>query len=207
MSQHDYNIANGDGATVRADLNALFQAIAENNSGSTAPPVTFAHMWWFDTATNELKQRNTANNGWVVIGTRIAGVWTPALGGAVATVAEIHAGTATDKIITPAVAAQAMARVSLTPAANVALDLSTGINFDLGLDQNSTLSNPTNVVVWRPGLLRIFHSGGPWTLAFGSEYKFFDGTVIAIQPGINVISYWPTFSNRVVLAHGGGGVA
>lgn len=69
MSQHDYEIANADGATVRADLNALFQAIAELNGGATAPSITFAYMWWADTSTGLLKQRNAANNGWITIGT------------------------------------------------------------------------------------------------------------------------------------------
>ncbi len=65
MSQHDYNIANADGATVRADLNTLFQAMAELNSGASAPSTTFAYMWWADTTTGILKQRNAANTNWV----------------------------------------------------------------------------------------------------------------------------------------------
>lgn len=67
MSQHDYNIANQSGATTRADLNTLFQAIAGNNSGATAPSTTFAFQWWADTATDILKQRNAANTAWISV--------------------------------------------------------------------------------------------------------------------------------------------
>jgi len=41
MSQHDMNLANADGATFRADANNALQAIAECNSGGSAPSTTF----------------------------------------------------------------------------------------------------------------------------------------------------------------------
>lgn len=69
MSQHDHNIADADGATVRADMNSLFQAMAEANSGPTAPSTTFAYMWWANTSTGVLNQRNAANTNWIAKGT------------------------------------------------------------------------------------------------------------------------------------------
>jgi hypothetical protein len=69
MAQHDYVIDNADGATVRTDLNSLFEAVATLNSGGTAPSPTFAFMWWADTSTGLLKIRNEANNAWITIGT------------------------------------------------------------------------------------------------------------------------------------------
>lgn len=65
MSQHDYQIDNGTGLTVRSDINALAAAIASNNGGATAPTVTFPHMLWYDETNGILKQRNTANTAWV----------------------------------------------------------------------------------------------------------------------------------------------
>lgn len=65
MAQHDYNIANAPGATVRADINALAEAIVSLNSGTTSPTVTFPFMFWMDTFTNTLKIRNSANNAWM----------------------------------------------------------------------------------------------------------------------------------------------
>jgi microcystin-dependent protein len=65
MAIHDYNIANAPGATVRADINALAEAIVTLNSGTLAPTVTFPFMFWMDTFTNTLKVRNSANNAWI----------------------------------------------------------------------------------------------------------------------------------------------
>jgi len=68
MSQHDYVIENASGPSVRADLNAVFQAIVSLNSGATAPSTTFAYMFWADTAAGLLKQRDGANATWITIG-------------------------------------------------------------------------------------------------------------------------------------------
>jgi len=66
MSQHDYNLINASGAAFRADLNLNLVAIAENNSGLTEPTTMFAYQWWADTTSGYLKQRNAANNGWII---------------------------------------------------------------------------------------------------------------------------------------------
>lgn len=68
MATHDYDIANGTGAQVRADINLVLDAIVSNNSSSTQPTDTFAFMWWVDTTTNLLKLRNAANDGWITVG-------------------------------------------------------------------------------------------------------------------------------------------
>ena len=68
MAQNDYNVANSDGATVRADLNSVFSAIVSSNSGASAPATTFAYQWWADTTNSVLKQRNAANSAWLVRG-------------------------------------------------------------------------------------------------------------------------------------------
>jgi hypothetical protein len=65
MSQHDYNIANGGGAAVRADLNNALLAVLSQNSGATAPAVTKPFMPWYDTTTGILKIRNSADNAWL----------------------------------------------------------------------------------------------------------------------------------------------
>jgi len=70
MSQvADYNIANASGASVRADLNAVFSAIKTLNSGGSDPSNTEAFMPYVDTAdSNNLKIRNAANNGFTTVG-------------------------------------------------------------------------------------------------------------------------------------------
>tara|TARA_R110002126_G_scaffold25490_1_gene87073 strand:- start:190 stop:1332 length:1143 start_codon:yes stop_codon:yes gene_type:complete len=68
MAQHDYLINNGSGAVVRSDINSVLDAVATNNSGTTEPAVTHSFQWWADTTSDLLKQRNEANNGWIVRG-------------------------------------------------------------------------------------------------------------------------------------------
>ena len=70
MSQvADYNIANASGASVRSDLNAVFDAIKTCNSGGSDPANPEAFMLYVDTAdSNKLKIRNAANNAFVTIG-------------------------------------------------------------------------------------------------------------------------------------------
>lgn len=65
MSQHDYNIANGGGAAVRADLNNALLAVLSQNSGATAPTTTKPFMPWYDTTTGTLRMRNAADTAWV----------------------------------------------------------------------------------------------------------------------------------------------
>jgi len=65
MSQHDYDIANGTGAAVRADINNALKAIQTNNSGSSAPSDTEAFMFFADTTNNVMKIRNAANNDFI----------------------------------------------------------------------------------------------------------------------------------------------
>ena len=70
MSQvSDYNIANASGASVRSDLNAVFDSIKTLNSGGSDPSNPAAFMPYVDTGdNNNLKIRNSANNGFTTIG-------------------------------------------------------------------------------------------------------------------------------------------
>lgn len=69
FAQDDQSVANAAGATVRADINANLQALVTNSSGAAAPGTTWAYMWWADTTTGLLKQRNAANSAWISKGT------------------------------------------------------------------------------------------------------------------------------------------
>ena len=70
MSQvSDYNIANASGASVRSDLNAVFDAIKTLNSGGSDPSNTAPFMPYVDTAdSNNLKIRNATNDGFTTVG-------------------------------------------------------------------------------------------------------------------------------------------
>jgi len=65
MAQHDYVIDNSTGANVRADINSVLQAIASNNSGSSAPSTTYALQFFANTTDSKLQLRNAANNAFV----------------------------------------------------------------------------------------------------------------------------------------------
>lgn len=68
MSQNDLVIDNQAGAPFRADINGALQALASQQSGSTAPATTYPYQFWADTGAGLLRQRNGANNAWVTIG-------------------------------------------------------------------------------------------------------------------------------------------
>jgi hypothetical protein len=109
MAQHDYVIDNQASAAARADLNSLFQAIASQNSGATAPATTYANMFWYDTSTYLLKMRNAANSGWITLGTvdQTNNVFNPNF--LPATQAEAEAGSNNVKGMTPLRVSQAIA--------------------------------------------------------------------------------------------------
>lgn len=68
MSQHDFTIANQTAQAARTDINSALQALASNNSNTTAPATTYANQWWYSTANNTLYLRNEANTGWIIVG-------------------------------------------------------------------------------------------------------------------------------------------
>jgi hypothetical protein len=68
MSQHDFNIANGPGATFRGDLNNALAALASMSSGATAPSPTFACQMWADTGTGRIRRRDSGNTFWIDLG-------------------------------------------------------------------------------------------------------------------------------------------
>lgn len=66
----DITFANQARSVVRVAINAIFEAITTDHSGPTAPPNPRAFMKWKDTSTSPatFRERNSANNAWIVIG-------------------------------------------------------------------------------------------------------------------------------------------
>jgi len=52
MAQADYSIANQGFPATRADINSHLQAIATNNSGTSAPSTQYAGQFWIDTTSS-----------------------------------------------------------------------------------------------------------------------------------------------------------
>jgi len=67
MSQNDFVIADADGATVLADLNAALQALASISKGASAPGTTYSGQLWWDTGNKVIKIRNDANSAWISV--------------------------------------------------------------------------------------------------------------------------------------------
>jgi hypothetical protein len=109
-----------------------------------------------------------------------------------ATTAEILANTADRALSTDQTWAAGDYTV-LTPGTNVAVDMSTGINFSLAMGGNYTLDNPTNTKNGQAGEIIITQDGtGSRTLAYGSNWKFAGGVdpVLSTTAGaVDVFSY------------------
>jgi len=69
VSQASLSIPNESGAAFRADVNTNLQALGTLQSGATAPTTTYAYMLWADTTNALLKQRDSSNASWIVLGT------------------------------------------------------------------------------------------------------------------------------------------
>jgi hypothetical protein len=94
MSQATKNIPNQSRTSYRAAVNAALQALATNDSGATAPPETYPFMFWPDTSAGKLKQRDSLNASWVIIGDldmEALGLL-PKAGGALAGILQMFAG-------------------------------------------------------------------------------------------------------------------
>ena len=161
MSNADYVLGNQSGAAFRAELNTILGAVTSNNSSSSEPSAKFAYMWWVDTTSGLLKQRNAANDAWITIGT----LATANLGHAILADAQTFTGAQRGEI------------TALTDASSIATNLALSNNFSVTLAGNRTLANPTNIVAGQSGSIFITQDGtGSRTLAYGSYFKFVGGT-------------------------------
>jgi hypothetical protein len=127
-----------------------------------------------DTATGVVELATDAETQ---TGTDTARAITPAnLTAKEATAANYRANTA-DRILTTDIVWSAAGLVTLTDAATVAVDMSTGINFTLTLGGNRALGAPSNTKVGQTGTIIIKQDGtGSRTLSFNAVYKFAGGT-------------------------------
>lgn len=121
---------------------------------------------------------------------------------AIATASDFRANTASHLLDTTGTWASATF-VTLTDASSIAVDMSTGYNFTVTLAGNRTLANPTNTKVGQTGIILVNQDGtGSRTLAFGSAYKFANGTAPTISStanSVNALSYCVVTSSFIVV--------
>lgn len=120
-----------------------------------------------------------------------------------ATTAEYRANTADRALSTDQVWA-AGAMVTLTDASTIAVDLSTGINFEVTLGGSRTLGAPSNAKVGQCGVIYVTQdSAGSRTLAYHANYKWAGGTdgVLSTAPNaIDRLTYFVRSSTHIDLA-------
>lgn len=99
-------------------------------------------------------------------------------------------------------AAQRGTAVALTSSsASISVDASLGNNFTHTLTENTTLANPSNLVVGQSGVI-VFtqHASSPKTLAYGGYWKFPSGatpTLTATNSAFDVLAYYVESATRI----------
>lgn len=199
MAEHDYSIANDTGANVRADINNALSAIVSNNSKATAPSTTFAYMFWADTGSGILKQRNAANDGWISILTLSTGApisggisnvvedTTPQLGGAldgqdnqVSKVNLKDYGEVTNAI-------------GSVGGGTQDIDLTAGNSVSATVDTSTTtftFSNPT-ASDEGCGFTLVLTNGGSQTVNWPSSVDWAGGTAPTLTTsGVDILTFW-----------------
>jgi hypothetical protein len=121
-----------------------------------------------------------------------------------ATTAEYQTGTDTARsLVVDQVWAAGALTVLNDSGGNIAVDMSTGINFSMTMDGDYTLSNPTNTKVGQTGAFVFTQDGtGTQTLAYGTNYEFAGGTAFVLSTAAgakDIIFYWVQSSTSIVM--------
>ena len=204
MAEHDYVIANQNGANTRSDLNNALAAIVSNNSKASAPTTTYAYMWWADTANDILKQRNGADSAWISI-------LTLSTGAPLATIANFTSTGIDDNATSTAITIDSAEHVSLahgigfngdTAAANALDDYETG-TFTPALPVAATYSGRSgkytkigNTVTFNiyiewtatPAISDLYVSGLPFTPVEQTSFSIFSHAFVVPSN----FAYWNT---------------
>jgi hypothetical protein len=100
--------------------------------------------------------------------------------------------------------AQRGAVVALSDGATITPDFSAANNFSVTLGGNRTLANPTNISAGQSGVITIAQDGtGSRTLAFGTHWKFKDGTAPTLTTAaskVDVLAYYCESATRISAA-------
>lgn len=188
------------GTSTAAILNfGLPQGSAGAGTGDMLKSSNLSDVASASTAFTNIKQVGTtsatgvlqiASNAEVLAGTDTAhAIVSSALQSRVATAAQYRANT-TGYLLTTDKVWSAMAEVTLTDAATVAVDMSSGFDFVVTLAGNRTLGAPTNTKVGQRGRIRVVQDAtGSRTLALASAYKTAGATGITLSTPAASVDY------------------
>lgn len=133
--------------------------------------------------------------------------WGTVSGGATeASASEIWTGSETGKYISPDKLFDAAAPQTLTSSSNVtAVNMNLGINFNLSLDEDSEIANPTNVKAGQSGRIRVTDDGtGGWDLTFDTNWNFIgtDPTPITtVASEVHLFAYYANSSSDIEVSY------
>ncbi|MFH1158911.1 MAG: hypothetical protein V1721_08585 [Pseudomonadota bacterium] len=181
--------ANQTGLAYRAADNDGKKALLNHHKGSTVPPYAEAGILWLDDAATPWLLKIHDGTDWITIASVNAatnavvpyhgtvGISLATLGAAAIGAAQTFSG-----------GQRTNATALTSSAASIAVNLALNNDFTHTLTENTTLANPTNIVVGQKG--RIFLTQDavtPRTLAYGSFYKFPGGTIPALSTTVNAV--------------------
>lgn len=83
--------------------------------------------------------------------------------------------------------AQGVGKVTLTPGANISTDASLGNVFEVTLDQNSQLDNPTNLSSGFTYIWVVKQSTGSHTLSYDTAFLFPEGTAPTLSTAAGAV--------------------
>ena len=111
------------------------------------------------------------------------------------------ADTAKTDVVQTFTAAQRGAITTLTDGATITADFATTNHFQVTLGGNRTLANPSNQTAGQSGAIRVVQDGtGSRTLAYGSNWKFPNGTAPTLTTtanAVDVLVYFVESASRI----------
>ena len=180
MAQHDYNIANADGATVRADINNALSAIQSSNSGGSDPSSLVAGMLYYDTGDGYFKV--VASNGSTLTNLFTIGSTTNT---------NIMSDSANEYTKT-----QNFNATTLTDASTVAWDASLNQVTSVTLTANRPFGAPTNQVDGAVYILRVIQDGtGSRIPTWNAVFKWSSATAPTLTTTASAIAAFVFISN------------
>lgn len=185
------------GTTISTFGASLIDDAAASNARSTLGLAIGSDVQAHDTALDNVTGTNTGDE--VTATNSTEGVLE------IMTLAEFRSKTA-NKMVTPDTVYDAAAEVTLTSTTNlIALNLDSGINFTIVLDENNTLSNATNLDVGQSGYIRFVQDDttGSRTMAYGTSYEFAGGSAFTLSTAVDaedIVFYTVIAAGRILLS-------
>jgi hypothetical protein len=187
MSQATLDIANQSRTNFRIAVNAALQALASQNSGSTAPSELYPFMPWADTSSNKLKMRDSSNASWIEVGDldeENLGLL-PKAGGAMAGVLQLDKSTDIVAAATTDLGTATGNSVTVTHASGTLAITSFGAATDL---QAGTVIDVTLSI--SGGTLTLTHNATSLYIPGGLNLTLADKDVLRLQKTSDSNAYW-----------------